>query len=781
MSPRAAKIFGDLKESPARAGLIMLAVLIGTAALLTALGARAVLEREITAGYAEGRPAAIILTLDQVDDALVAEARQQPGVVDAEARRLIRARAEVAPGDWRPLLLFGVRDFTDIRVSTIRREGGAWPPPQGTMLVERSALPVLNVGEGDALRIRMPDGSVSSVRVTGIVHDPAMAPGWQDNVGYAYVSQETLGALGQGERLDELRITVNGDRTEASRIASQLAEWASNEGRRVERIEVPTRRHPHADHMQTMLLLLSTFGALALVLSGALTANVVTGLLARQVRQIGVMKAVGARSGQIAPLYVTFVLALAIPGICIGVALGIAGARAFARFAADQLNLEPASFSIPSGALLLTTLFALAIALLATAVPLARALRITAREALQHVRVEAPVVPRTCPALGDRTLTLALRNSFRRPARLWLTLIALSLGGAALMMGTNVYGSLVAAVDGSLARRGDDLDVRLLRPVPAEAFAARVRAIPGVERLETWGGVLAAIELPGAEVGPGIATDRYGVLAPPLGTTLLKAPIVEGRWPTGTGEVAVNRAILARESTLAVGIQVRLRVGDRSVPVRIVGLVEEVAEPHFYTSPATFDALAGATGLAGAIRVVTEPGRDAEIAAAVEEVVVGLGSLPAFSMTKATLRVSMIDHFAILLALLTAAALTAISVGGLGLAASASLNVLERAREIGIMRAIGARRKTVFRVLLTEGFAVAAASVLLAVAIALPLSAAVAFIVGRHGLHADLPFVVQPLAIVAWIVLVTLITLLACLGPALKALSLPVRAVLSYE
>lgn len=781
MSPRFEKIAGDLKESPARVFLVMLSVLIGTAALLTALAARTVLEREIAASYAAGRPAAVIFTLNDVDVALLAAVRKRPGVVDADARRLVRARVEVAPGEWLPLLLFGVRDFGDLQVSTVRRVSGAWPPNDGEVLVERSALPVLNVVEGGELHVRAPGGTEADLRVAGIVHDPAMAPGWQDNAGYAYATPATLARLGQGERLDELRVTVAGDRTEASRIAAQLAEWMGSQGRQIERIEVPTRQHPHADHMRTLLLLLTTFGTLALLLSGALTGNVVTGLLSRQVRQIGIMKAVGGRSGQIARLYIGLITILAVPAVLVGLGVGIVGARTFATFASSQLNLEPESLAVPVTTLVCAALFALAVPLVAAAVPIGRAVQVTAREALQHVTVEAPHTGRTALAFSDRTLTLAVRNSFRRPMRLWLTLAALSLGGAALMTGANVYGSLVHAVDQSLARWGDDLDVRLLRPVSADALAARVQAIPGVRAVETWGGTLAAVELPGDRAAAEIGTDRYGVLAPPIGTKLLNAPVVEGRWPARAGEVAVNRAILARESGLALGAQAALLIGGRRVPIQVVGLIEEVAEPHLYVAPVTFDALIASTGLAGAVRVVVEPGREVMVAAAVEEAVVDLGSLPVFSMTRVALRASMVDHFAILLALLAAAASAAIVVGGLGLAASTGLNVLERSREIGVMRAIGAKRSAILRVLLLEGFAVAAASVLLAVAIALPLSAAVAFVVGRHGLHADLPFVVEPLAILAWMGIVALVTLLSCTGPAVKALRLPVREVLAYE
>lgn len=778
MSPRLAKIWGDLKGSPARALLIALSVVIGTAALGTALGARAILEREIASGYAAAAPAAAVIGTGNVSRGLLEAARREPGVVEADARRLVRARVEVAPGDWRPLLLFAVRDFSDMRVSEVFHRSGSRAPGLGEVLVERSALPVLNVGEGGALRVRVPGGHQARLRVAGIVHDPAMAPGWQDNAGYAYTTPETLAALGLGAQLDELRVTVDGDRTEAAKVGQGLARLVAATGAPVERVEVPTREHPHADHMRTMLMLLTAFGALALGLSAALTANVFAALLARQTRQIGMMKAIGARSGQVAGVYAGLVAAISTPALLFGLPLGALGARAFSEFAAVQLNLEPASFNVPLGTLLVVLLVGGAVPAIAAAIPIRRAMQMTAREALADSGVRPPPAARTRLGFGDTRMTLAFRNTLRRPGRLTLTLIALGLGGAALMTGLNVYASLVGAVDRSLSQRADDLDVRLLRPVPADVLAVRAAALPSVERAEVWGGTLASVELPSSGR---LGTERYGVLAPPSSGELLRAPVIEGRWPRQLGEVAVNRAILAREPALAVGRQAALLVGARRVPVRVVGLVEEVAEPHLYTTPPTYDTLIGRSGTAGAVRLVVAPGEETSVATALEEVAADLGSLPVFSMTKATLRTSMVDHFAILLALLTAASIAAVIVGGLGLAATMSLNVLERAREIGVMRAIGARRGAIQSLLLTEGAAIAGLSFVISVLLSLPLSMLVGYVVGQHGLHADLPFRIDPLGIFIWAGVVTVVTIVACLAPVRGTLRLPVREVLAYE
>ncbi|MEM8586807.1 MAG: ABC transporter permease [Pseudomonadota bacterium] len=787
MRPRIKKVVGDLPEQPGRAFLVFLAIALGAAALTVALGARSVLLREIPASFATAEPPAAVFWLEDVDSQVLEGVRALPGVVDADARRLVRARVEVAPGDWRTLLLFGVRDFSDLRVSAFEALEGQWPPERGAILVERSGLPVLGAGPnasvGDTIAVRVPGGKSASLPIRGVVHDPALAPGWQDNAAYAYASRETLADLGLGGHLDELRITVDGNRSIAGRVADDTADWLAEAGYDVLRVEVPPRRHPHTDHMTTMLLLLSVFSALALVLSGALAASVIAAFLDRQARQVGVMKTIGARSWGIAAIYLAMIAVLAVPAIAIGLGAGLLGARSFSNYAAQQLNLDVASYAVGTATVLAIVGIGLAVPFVAAAIPIARAARMPVQKALQDPGITPPRRRRRwfglLKGLGRPTV-LAVRNSFRRPARLWLTLLALALGGAALMTASNVYVSLIAAVDRSLDRRGDDIDVRLLRPVDAAAILADISGLPGVSHAEAWGGALVALN---TQQSADRSRGRYGLLAPPSDTALLDVPIIEGRWPEAgqIGDLVVNRNLQAIEPALVIGADVQLALGPRSVRGRIVGVIEEVAEPSLYTNPPTFAELAGADGLAGVIRIVTDPGAEGRLASQIEQVIVDAGSIPSLLFTRPALRQAMVDHFAILLALLSTAALAAVIVGGLGLAASMGLNVLERTREIGVIRAVGARPAAVRRLILTEGYAIALASVVLAGVLSVPLSMAVAYIVGNHGLHLTLPLVFSPTGVLAWTVLVAVLTLIACIGPARRAMRTPVCDAIAYE
>ena len=134
--------------------------------------------------------------------------------------------------------------------------------------------------------------------------------------------------------------------------------------------------------MATLVLLLQLFSAATLVFSGTLVANLMAGTLARQVRQVGVMKAMGAASGQIVALYFAFVFLVAATAVAVGLPLGALLARAFADFAAGQLNLGVSSFAVPAWVFLVVALIGLGWPLLAAAGPVVSAARRGVREAV---------------------------------------------------------------------------------------------------------------------------------------------------------------------------------------------------------------------------------------------------------------------------------------------------------------------------------------------------------------------------------------------------------------
>ena len=130
--------------------------------------------------------------------------------------------------------------------------------------------------------------------------------------------------------------------------------------------------------------------------------------------------------------------------------------------------------------------------------------------------------------------------------------------------------------------------------------------------------------------------------------------------------------------------------------------------------------------------------------------------------------------------LLVMAQLTVV-VGGLGLASTMSLAVLERTREIGVLRAIGATPRAIHGIVQAEGLVVALLSWLLAVPLSLPASVLLGRAFGRIMFEVPVSWRPQGAAVAVWLALVVVVSVVACAWPAWRATRVPAARALAYE
>jgi len=137
--------------------------------------------------------------------------------------------------------------------------------------------------------------------------------------------------------------------------------------------------------------------------------------------------------------------------------------------------------------------------------------------------------------------------------------------------------------------------------------------------------------------------------------------------------------------------------------------------------------------------------------------------------------------FEIIATLLLAMAVLAAVVGGIGLMGTMSINVLERRREIGMMRATGATSPVVAGIFVFEGVLIGLLSWVLAAPLSYPAARLFGRVVGDTLLSADLYFRYSVTGTLAWLVIIVLVAVLASLWPALQATRVSVREALAYE
>jgi putative ABC transport system permease protein len=144
----------------------------------------------------------------------------------------------------------------------------------------------------------------------------------------------------------------------------------------------------------------------------------------------------------------------------------------------------------------------------------------------------------------------------------------------------------------------------------------------------------------------------------------------------------------------------------------------------------------------------------------------------------AELRTAMADHVLVLVRLLVAMAAILGIVGVLGLVSAMGVSVVERTRELAIMKTLGATPARIGRMLLSEGLTIAGLSYVVGWALSVPLTVLVDRIVGNLGFLAPLPLVLSFAAAGVWLVLGAAATFAATLVPARKASALVIREAL---
>lgn len=797
LRPRWRKLLRDLAMERGRVALMVVAMAISILSVGAVLGAFAIMTREMPRNYLGTRPAAASLELPAgADRALASAVRGYPGVGEAEAGEIVLARAKVGD-DWIPLLLLVVDDFHAMRLNTFVRESGAWPPPEGTMLIERSAVAMLKAGEGGSVLVKTPHGQATSVSITGLVHDPGLAPAWQEREGYGYITRATLARLGEPDVLGELRVTLSDSTADVGAIetkVNELAHWLDARGHTVSQVRVPPpRKHPHQNQMMGVMFLMLAFSAMALVLSAVLVATSVAALLARQVREIGVMKTIGARSSQIAGLYAALIALLGLIAVALAVPGGVLGARSLAHMSARMLNLTLASEAIPGWVFAVQVAAGLLVPLAVAAVPIARGSRVTVREAVDSHGASQPVQDsRWTWSLArltemSRLSALALRNVFRRRTRAVLTIVLLAAGGAMFMTALNISRGWDRIVDRVYENRSYDVEVRLNAPA---AVAEQLRSVPGVRTVEAWGYSRTAFFRPGrVDVLRTYPDGSHGSLAlvgPPATTALVHFPLLAGRWlsPADTDAAVISHMVLNQAPGTKVGDRITLSLAGRPTSWRVVGIVEEVGSAGMvYVTSEAFARAAGTPGKTSMLRIATSatsgPAR-AEVVRAIErrlehepvsvEVVIPLS----------VLRTAMGDHVVVLIRLLLAMAALMVTVGMLGLASAMGTNVLERTREFGVMKTIGATPAQVARLVVAEALLIGGLSWLAALGLSLPLTALVGKTVGMLAFRVRLPLEVDWIAVLSWLALAALVAVVATLLPARRAARLTVWGALGH-
>ncbi len=790
ISPRWSKVLKDLLENKPRTILVVLAIAVGLLAFGSILIVQIVVGNDMNEGYQATNPADMVIYGWRMDERQVRMVEAMRPVADAEGWATFWLKMKV-DDRWMNIDLYSVKDFENMQINRIEPLEGDWPPGRKEIFFERAALPVIGAEIGDTVTLELPDGTQRELVVGGIVHDLDAEPPTLSVWLRGYVSLETLQWLGHDGYYSRIRLnTVDSVGTE-----EQLEEAADEIRRNLERsgymYNVSSRdasKHWAADGFNGFVAILSGVGGFAMVLSGFLVVNTITALLSQQKRQIGMMKAVGAKRGQITLIYLANICALGLLALFVSIPVGLLIAYYSVKIIANFLNIDVLHFYLPLQVLLIELAMALIVPVIAGMVPVLRGTGVTVRQAVSDygitLRKKEGLLDRILVRLRglSRPVLLSIRNTFRRKGRLALTLCTLSLAGAIFISVINVRHSLDAALQSFTDLFGYDVQVYLDDSYGILRLQREAGRVPDVKTVEGWAFANARRIRP-----DNTESEELTILGPPADTDIVRPNILEGRWlePNDQTAIVLSSGLLEYEEDIKVGDWVTLEIGDRRRKWEVVGildggLIDDIAY-------ANYDYLSHLTGapreswILFAQTFKHDQDTQSKAARALEERLKRSGISVSQSLTQAEDIGQAQGQFDFMIGFLMFMAGLLAVVGGLGLASTMSLNVIERTREIGVMRAIGAANGSVRNVVLAEGLVIGLLSWFFGAVLAFPISFGFDSLVGNAMLERPLEFIYSPTGALGWLGVALVIVVLACLLPALRAIRISVREALAYE
>jgi putative ABC transport system permease protein len=795
MTSRWKKIWADFWGNKGRTFLTILTIMVGTLAVGFNSNLGSYMLESMDGDFLSANPSEATIYASAFDDGTVKMARTLPGVDAVEGRSSTGAHLIPSKGEPISIQFTGIEKPADLTLNQLKPRFGEPAIPAFTskqVLVDASAVS-LGYKVGDTLIIELDNGRRRELTLAGYIHDVSGFPYNLAQQINAYVTPDTLEWLGGARQYSVLAVSVSENQTDAEHVtavAQAVADWMKRAGLEVYFVNVYQPGHHFAWSIsQGIFFVLSVLGYMTVLLSGFLIINTITAIMAQQTRQIGIMKSVGGGNAQIFGMYIVLIAGFGLVALLIAIPLANAAAQSIGGGMAAYLNFNPLPFKAYPSAIIQQMIVALLVPLLAALWPVYNSVRITVREAVSDYGIGGNANPKDASVskralFVPRPIRLSLRNAFRRKLRLGLTLFSLVLGGAIFIGVYNLWASFDKTITDIQGYFMADINVSFGRYYRYEEVASLARSIPGVSSVEGW------TEIPGTLISDkDTAGTQILFVAPPSTSTLIDPIITAGRWLTTGDEnaIVIGNHLLNIFPDLKIGDWLTIKIDGKETKWHIVGfysITGNVNPPLLYVNYEYLSRIIGAPGQVYSLRVLTS-GNEAVTQKRVNNqllalfkqrgIQVGSTQLGADFIQSQKSQTDVLVYFMLLMATLIAI------VGGLGLMGTMSINVLERTREIGVMRAIGASNGDIQSIVIVEGLVIGLISWAISILLSFPITGILTYGVGMAVLTAPMPAVYGMSGIIAWLIFTLVLATIASALPARRASRLTVRDTLAYE
>ena len=747
--------------------------------------------------FLSAKPSEATINTSALDDDLVEIARSVPGVDAVEGRSTLSA--SVLHTDGKPIAVQfrAIEDPNNLTLNLLKPAKGETRLPllgDKQILVD-SAVAILGYKPGETVTIELPSGKQRQVTLAGYIHDITSQPygGAWGNTIYAYVTPDTMEWLGGSRYYNVLAVSVaenQTDQTHVTEVAQAISDRMEKAGVTVYSTFVyQPGRHFSWTTIQGVFFLISALSYMMIFLSGFLIINTIAALMARHTRQIGIMKSIGGRTSQIFGMYIILILLIGLVALIIAIPLANSAAEYIGAGMSEDLNFFTLPYKPYPQTIIQQIIVALVIPLLAVILPIYNSVRVTIREAITDYGIGANVKPKDksiskAALLIPRPMRLSLRNAFRRKTRLALTMFALVLGGSIFIGVYNMWAAFDKLINNLQGYYLSDVTVNFERYRRFDEVSSIALGVPGVSRVEGWltySGTLVTNE------------DEEGIqavfFAPPSTSTIIVPVIASGRWLTTGDEnaIVISNHFLSSFPDTKIGDRLTIKIDGRETKWHIVGIYTIAINPNvplFYVNYEYLSHIVGRPEQVYLLKVLTDqhdPTTQSHVADELRALYEARGIQVENTETATEALVSARGITNVVVYFMTVMAVLIAMVGGLGLMSTMSINVMERTREIGVMRAIGASNANIQSIVVVEGIVIGLISWGISVLLSAPITTVLTYGVGMAIFQVPMTPVYSMNGIIYWLVFTLVLAAIASALPARGASRLTVKDTLAYE
>lgn len=797
------KVWYDLRHNLGRTLLVVFSIAAGVFTVGGIFGMVNQLLVGMDIAHQQVAPSHInIILRNYVDQAVVDGLKSVPGVVDIDPVNQISVRYKSGSQDnWKLGTLVERPDYENQTFDVVVLKEGSWPE-NGRLAIERLSSQHFGFEPGDQVTFLV-NGAEKTFQIDGKIRHPFVQPPPFGGQAHFFTDAAGLEEFGipQGY-FGQLLIRVDDYSLEnaqaiSGEIRSRLADQSI--GVVVSLYQDP-EKHWGRMFVEGITLVLKVIAVVSLFLSVVLVLNTLTAVITQQTDQIGVIKAIGGQSGTIAALYLVLVLVYGLLALFIALPASAVFSFYMSQWFLNLFNIDYPNFVVSTSAVVLTVFSALVVPLLAVLWPVLKGASISVREAIATYGLGGDFgssrFDRWIEHFGARFLptvyAAALGNMFRRKGRLVLTLLVLTTAGVTFLIVMSLISSIERTLDNEMARTRYDVRIGFAGNQPIPAVLALVEGINGVETAELWYSRNATILRSGEQLSDsaGLGAQLIGI---PAESHAYQPVITAGRWlQPGDGQEIVISENTAEKNNIAIGDTITLDLGELGAAAwQIVGTYRAIYGSGFLVEPiyAPLQAIAEVTGQIDQGTQLIINGKNIEtlsqetelsdrVKSRLEAAGIGLD----FYTTSAKLdqRAYADNQFSTIVSMLMNLAIMMGVVGGIGLMGALGISVVERTREIGVLRAIGSRTRQISALFIMEGVLQGMFSFLLALPLAYLLAQPMARLLGQRMIEIDLDFAYNFPALGIWLALALVISVLASSLPAMRATKISVQDSLSY-